>query len=215
MEVLFIRHGETAANQQRIYQRSAEPLSVRGRAHMQDTATALQAWRPTHVLSSPMVRAQESAAILAVKLQCTTESFLEAREVRWPAHLEGKSRRSFTSLRHMAAWFWQQNVHTDDAKVGESYATLRKRIERAKNILETYPSDSRIVVVSHSVFINFFVEHVCNTEHLSLALAGPRLLKVMTLQNTNATQLTCDQGDEAQTCHWHLTAFNKPIAELT
>ena len=215
MEVIFLRHGETAANLRHVYQRGAEPLSPAGEAHMRQTAGDLKDLAPTHILHSPLTRATQSAAVLGEQLDITPEPFPEVREVRWPAYLEGRSHRSLTSFRHMVQWFWQNNLHTDDLTAGESYPRLRKRIERAKHILERYPEDARIVVVSHSVFINFFVEHVCNSEHLSLALAGPRLLKVLTLKNTNATQLFCDQDYTPYACHWHLTAFNRPISELT
>lgn len=215
MEVIFLRHGETAANQRHVYQRGAEPLTDVGRTHMQETGSALAALEPTHILHSPLTRTAESAQILGERLGLDPQPFLEAREVRWPIHLEGRRHRSIASLLHMARWFWQGDIHLDDTCTGESYAHLRKRIERAKNLLEAYPEDARIVVVSHSVFINFFVEHVCSTDHITWSLAGSRLLKVVTLQNTNATQLFCDQGDTPNVCHWHLTAFNKPVTELT
>ena len=215
MQVLFIRHGETAANRTGSYQRAAEPLSARGRAAMQETANQLTEWHPTHILTSPMQRAQMSAKILADTLGLTPIHFAEAREVRWPISLEGTSHRSLASARHMFRWFTQRNVHSDDPKRGESYATLRKRIERTKHILETYPDDARIVVVSHSVYINFFVEHVCNLEHVSVAAAGPRLVKILLLKNTNATLLECETYSAEHTCNWHLQSFNIPISQLT
>ena len=215
MQVLFIRHGETAANRRRVYQRAAEPLTARGRTHMQETAQILQSWAPTHVLASPMQRALESAYLIAETLQLPVTRFPEVREIRWPIALEGKRHRSLQSMWHMGQWFLERHVHKDDPKHGESYATLRKRIERATRLLEAYPADARIVVVSHSVYINFFVEHVCNHEHISLAVAGPRLAKVLTLQNSNATLLECTPAAADGVCNWHLEAFNTPVEALT
>ena len=215
MEVIFIRHGKTTANQKHVYQRGAETLSASGQKEIADIADTLQTWSPTHLLCSPMTRAQESAVILRKKLQLELKTFPEVREIRWPSYLEGRARYSIASLQYMLRWFLRREVHTDDAKGGESYSTLRKRIERAKNILEAYPTDARVVVISHSVFINFFVEHVCNPKPLSLKLAGPRLLKILTLRNTNATHLRCDTDEESQVCSWQVVAFNKSVSELT
>ena len=215
MEVILIRHGRTAANQKHVYQRGAETLSSSGQKEIADVADALQAYAPTHLLCSPMNRAQDTATILGEKLQLNPTTFREVREIRWPSYLEGRARYSFTSVRYMVRWFLQREVHTDDAKAGESYDTLRKRIERAKNIFESYPPDARIVVVSHSVFINFFVEHACSPKPLSLRSAVPRLFKILTLRNTNAVRLQCDNDTKHRACSWQVIAFNKSVSELT
>lgn len=215
MEIIFIRHGRTVANKKHVYQRGGETLSTTGKKQVNDIAEALSAWSPTHLLHSPMARTQQSATILGEQLQLTPTIFPEVREIRWPSYLEGRARYSFTSVRYMVRWFLQGEVHSDNARDGESYTTLRKRIERAKNILETYPADARIVVISHSALINFFVEHVCNPKPLSPKMALPRFLKVLTFRNTKAVHLKCDTNEEYQTCSWHVIAFNKSVSELT
>lgn len=211
MEVLFIRHGQTQANRAHRHQMPQEPLSPEGILQIQSIAPKVAAWKPTHLLTSPHTRAQQSAEILAHRLSLPPVTHDSFRELRRPAWLFGKRHGSPASVWYLARWFTAELFHYDDAAHGETYPTFRKRIERARSILETYPSDARIVVVSHAVFINFFITHACREEPLSLFGALPQILKLYGLENSDYVQLHADLPSEDNVCTWQLV---KPEADL-
>ncbi|NJN86759.1 MAG: histidine phosphatase family protein [Leptolyngbyaceae cyanobacterium SL_7_1] len=67
LKLLFIRHAESIGNQQQRMQGWAEfELSERGKHQAKTLASRLAAeqWRPTHVYSSPLKRAQQTTEIL-------------------------------------------------------------------------------------------------------------------------------------------------------
>lgn len=211
MEVLFIRHGETGANREHRHQMPTEPLSPEGILQIQTIAPKVADWAPTHLLTSPHTRAQQSAAILAQQLPLQPQTHDVFRELRRPAWLFGKRHGGPSSVWYLARWFTANLLHYDDAAHGETYPTFRKRIERARNILESYPDDARIVVVSHAVFINFFLTHVCRETPISLIGALPQILKLYSLENSDYVQLHADPPTDANVCTWHMV---KPEADI-
>lgn len=63
--VYLMRHGETPWNREQRYQGSSDvPLSDEGRAQARRLALRMRAARPVRVLSSPLVRAHETAKIV-------------------------------------------------------------------------------------------------------------------------------------------------------
>ncbi len=215
MEVVFIRHGQTKANAAHRHQTNDEPLSVSGIAEAVRQAPFIAKWQPTHIITSPMARAQQTAQIIADKAQLPAQTMDEFRELRRPLYIFGRHHYGLSSWWYMFRWFFQAWVQFDDARNGESYLTFRKRLERARSLLEQYPTDAKVVVVSHSIFINFFVEHVCATKQISLWRAAPRLFKILTLKNTNATHLALHKIDETEgVCAWEIKAYDVAVEDL-
>lgn len=214
MQVLFIRHGETYANRNRVFQRATEGLTPEGKSEMYKKACSLKAWKPTYVLASPMQRAMRSAKIISEVLSIPVISFEEVREVRWSINMEGKKHVSPRSAYYIFSWFFEKNNHYDDTENGESYTTLRKRIERTVNILETYPEDSKILVVSHSVFINLFTQHVCDNERMSFVKAVKNMQSVMSMRNTQGTLFNFSKRRHAGDCGWQALALNVDVGDL-
>lgn len=215
MEVLFIRHGQTRANQLHRHQPDDEPLATAGIEHTQALLPALTAWRPTHIISSPLARAHATAMLIAKHVQLPLESSDLFRELRRPRSIQGTSHYSMATVRYIWRWFYQLDSAYDDLARGESYGALQQRVWQARQFLESrYPADARVIVVSHSVFINFFVEHVCRQEHLSFWRAVPRFIRILTLDNGNATLLRYESTAD-NTCPWTVLATDTPVEKLT
>jgi broad specificity phosphatase PhoE len=206
MEVLFIRHGQTGANRNHRHQMPTEPLSSAGIGQIQTIAPKIRKWEPTHILTSPHTRAQQSARIISVSTGLSVDTYDAFRELRRPAWLFGKRHGSPASIWYLLRWFTAELVHYDDAAHGETYTTFRKRIIRARSMLEMYPNNARVVVVSHAVFINFFITHVCRDYPLPLWGALPQLLKLYALQNSDYVQLHADADAPENTCSWEMVA---------
>lgn len=215
MEVYFVRHGETAANAHHRHQPDSESLNDLGRKQAHVVAARLRAFSPNRIISSPFTRAFETAKILGEELSLpvtTHESFVELKR---PPYVYGYRHYGLRSLWYMVNWFLKYS-DPDWREVGaESYEMFVDRITEAREYLETLPDDSRVVVVSHSVFINFFVQHVCNKKRMSLAEAFLRLLKIVVLDNSSITHLEYHSSQQAQLCTWMLLQFDDDAHVVT
>jgi len=205
MKILFIRHGETAANDNHIYQRPEEPLNKNGQADAQAAATQVSAFAPTHLLSSPLWRAIETASIIGrrVGLQPQTEELFA--ELRRPLPVVGFHHFGPKSIRYMWRWFADNDRTYWERFNGESRTAFLGRVHRAKVFLESFPPDARVVVVSHSIFINFFVAHICNEKPVSFWRGVLLLLKVLRLDNGKSIEVTYEPNTPPGTCAWSIT----------
>lgn len=198
MELLFIRHGETDGNVARRHQHPDTKLNDRGREQVKAATGAVVDFSPTHIVTSTNLRAVETAQAFALATNITpiTSSLFE--ELHRPKSIFGARFMSLSTLRYIFTWFYGK-----DHDGGESYQKFIERIGEAKALLEGLPADARVVVVSHSVFINLFVEHRCRNKRLSLAQAMIRFLRILTHKNTGQTRLRYNPSAPG-TCGWEM-----------
>jgi broad specificity phosphatase PhoE len=69
-------------------------------------------------------------------------------------------------------------------------------------LLEQYPPDARVVVVSHSVFINFFLAHACSKKALNPFQAVARFFRVLSIKNGSITKVTFAPNSAGTACQW-------------
>lgn len=161
--VILVRHGETEMTVSRGYSGSSEPgpsLTERGRAQAAAAGELVRRvgddlWGdvpyPTELIASPMVRTQETAAIIGARLGLVPRvdaAFQEADfgawqgltaeeiEQRWPGQLE--------------PWHTRADLRPDG---GESIADVGERIGAGLDALLAEGTDRTVVVVSHAVAI--------------------------------------------------------------
>lgn len=81
MEIYFLRHGDAGAVEGWKGSDAERPLSKEGTARMQKVAAAIARLRPTLdvILTSPLVRARQTAEIVARKLRLAQALFVEDR----------------------------------------------------------------------------------------------------------------------------------------
>lgn len=88
--VALVRHGETDWNRERRIQGSTDiPMNDRGRAQSRATAERLAASRWDAVVTSPLSRSVETAAIIARRLRLADPAHVEALAERRHGALEG------------------------------------------------------------------------------------------------------------------------------
>lgn len=202
MEIYLIRHGETGGNVAKRHQSDATPLTERGLAQIKAAAAELQTLEPTHLLCSSVLRAVESARMIGQTLDMVPETNPLFAELDRPQFLQGDFLKSIGSLWFYTRWYF--GITNREKEGGETYAALRARIKRAQELLATYPSDARIAVVSHSVFINFFVAHMCQQTPMNPFQAAVRFLKVLTIKNGSITKIIFNGDIPRNTCRWRL-----------
>ena len=149
--LVVVRHGESELNVERRYSgRDDIPLSANGRLQAQAVATRLAtlAGQVTAVVSSPLSRCTDTAALIATALGGvpveTDDDLIECDFGEW----EG---RTFAEVRER--WSVQLSAWLDSPAVappgGESFRAVGVRVRRAVSRLrDRYPGQT-VVVVSH------------------------------------------------------------------
>lgn len=202
MDIFFVRHGETEYNRKHRHQPDDAPLNAHGREQAQAVAASIPAYEPTHLITSTMLRARETTGEIekVVELEATPNVLFI--ELQRPRVIYDQHHFSPRSVWYMLKWFFSHNEAYWDKVGGESRLGFLLRIREAKYFLETLPEDARVVVVSHSIFINFFIEHICNEARIPFWKAALLFLKVRALGNTSVTQVRYDPDLPAGTCKW-------------
>lgn len=200
MEIYLVRHGQTGGNVAHRHQAEQTPLTKEGRAQAELVVEKIKELNPTHLITSNLVRAIETARVIGEACDLvpeTTESFIEL--VR-PNHIYGRHHGSIHSIWYYVRWYLGRDTEHIDG--GESYLSLRKRIREAQSELASYPDDAKVVVVTHSVFINMFVAHLCREKPLLPLRALNIFTGMLKMPNTHITSIKFDGIDNLQSCSW-------------
>jgi broad specificity phosphatase PhoE len=200
MEIYLVRHGETGGNVAKRHQSEATNLTPKGREQIKQTATLLKELQPTHLISSSVLRAVESSRYIGEVLDMIPETNPLFAELLRPTFLQGHFHKSIRSFLFYIRWYYGFTNRQKDG--GETYADLRTRIKAAQAVLAQYPADARVVVVSHSVFINFFIAHMCQEKKMSHWQAFVRFSKVLSIKNGSITKVVHNPQACKNTCAW-------------
>jgi broad specificity phosphatase PhoE len=155
--VILVRHGQTDENVSgRISGQGPVPLNVRGQEQARLAAEVLAPLGITHIFSSPLVRARQTAEFLAERLQKPIEEIPDLCEVGY-GDWEGKT---FSEMRtHPVA----HQVFNDPINAifpnGESLLAVQQRgIRVIEWVRGTYPQGI-VTVVSHGDVIRTTLAH--------------------------------------------------------
>lgn len=193
MKVILVRHGETDENVAHRHQPETTPLSLHGRKQAVSAGSVLAELYPSHVVSSPLVRALQTAGLVANQCDLIPSIDYNLKELERPRTMTGHRHFSFRSLLFYKLWFfgWSQG--------GESYKELRARIAMVRDHIEQLPEDSVVVVVSHTVFINLFLAHVDRSHALWPWQAAWVFYKLVRMKNTAMRELSFADGEWSRT----------------
>ncbi len=203
MEVYLVRHGQTDGNVGHRHQHTATHLNERGQAQAQAVAAAIAALNPTHLITSTHVRAMETARVIAQKTNLLPETYPAFEELHQSQSMVGERLVGLHAFTYMLAWFI--GMPAASRHDGETYAAFVTRLATARKHLEELPADARVVIVSHSVFINFFVEHMQRPQRMNIVRAVVRLVHILTLKNTSITHVRYQKPRTGYTgTGWHI-----------
>ena len=176
MRVHLLRHGESLSNaapgKVALDDREGDRLTDRGRAQAAAAAEHLGGRGITRLVASPMRRARETAAPIAERLGLeieTREDIRELRESHGYGELSGEEQR----LRRWHVWMAEHGHDPDYSyEGGESFNSLRARIESAKSWLAGLPDGERPLLVTHGIFLRFFLLHSLRGEGFTASQVG-------------------------------------------
>ena len=155
-QIWIVRHGEAAAS----WEKDPDPgLSGLGQSQAEETATALMDIVPTgaQLISSPLRRAQETAAAFASKLGGGVRVDLRFSEVRSPVPLSGRKAwlQEFMcqdwSEQSDDLWAWRQDIVSGLQEVTRPTVVfchflvinaVIAEIENKPEVLQVYPANA-------------------------------------------------------------------------
>ncbi len=196
MEVYLVRHGRTDGNVAHRHQHPETKLNDEGIMQAKAVASKVATKNPTHLIVSTNVRAIQSAAFIASLTGLTPETYPPFEELHQPKSLIGERLTGLKALSYMIAWFLgykKSSMHD-----GETYDNFAHRLGHARRHLEKMPDDSVVVIVSHSVFINFFTEHMVHPERLSFLRVCYLFIKILKMRNSSLTHVRYTKPTEKQ-----------------
>ena len=197
MDIYFVRHGQTDGNVAKRHQHANTPLNEVGQRQAEVAAWEISEIKPTHIISSTQLRAVQTTKIIAEYCENVIPDTHPAfEELRRPKHMIGYRYVGISTLFYVTTWFF--GVKEAD---GESYKDVIARIREARAHIESLPADSRVVVVSHAVFTNIFLEHLCSDEPMSLWRAVKRFWQIFTMRNATIIHLKCHAATPG-ICRW-------------
>jgi len=199
MEIYLIRHGQTDGNVAHRHQIEKSELTTLGREQAEKVAAMMKEYKPTHLVTSNLVRAIETARVIGKACDLIPETSEHFIELKRPKFLYGNYHFSFQSLWFYFQWYFGFGA---GAKEGETYTMVRERIKAAKQYLQQFPPNARVIVVSHSVFITLFTAHVCHETKMSLWQSIKAFWKVYKMANTQVTPILFDETAIQGTCAW-------------
>lgn len=200
MEIYFVRHGQTDGNVARRHQVDKTELTALGREQAVAVAERIREIQPTHIITSSLVRAIETAREIGNACCMTPEVSGHFVEIIRPESMVGSHHFSWKSLWFYSQWYFGKN--TAKKWGGESYKDLRARIERAQSALAELPQDARVVVVSHGVFINFFLIHMCDGRWMGPLRALRAFNSILHMPNTKITKIIYNPAVTEGVCAW-------------
>jgi len=190
-KIYFIRHGESEANAGNAWQGPDGPLTEKGRAQVASVADRLKTVPFTALISSPFVRARDTAEAIAAQVDKEIEFSELFVERRRPSELVGLARTDPRSLEvdaqinaHFATPGWR---HSDE----ENFEDMTARARSALAYLAEHPHDE-IVVVTHGFFMRVMLASALAGENLTPELCEHFLTSFRTA-NTGISLLMYDE----------------------
>lgn len=169
-EILLIRHGETACNRQNLLCGGGldSPLSEKGIAQSQALAQSPHFTGITHIWSSTLKRAFQTAQFIAAKtgIEIAQSSLLvEQHGGVW----EGKS---FEELYKYKNEVWIKTHNPNDEFILEGGETRQQVIARCQKFIELLipqlTDNAKVVIVTHGAWIENFLHSVAGLDYAFL-----------------------------------------------
>jgi len=180
-KLILVRHGESLANQQRIFADDHTPLTGLGRDQAAEAARRIGAlFRPAAIVSSPLVRARQTAEIIGRHLGLAVEVVMGLEEADF-GFLKGQSYEVYyriiqhdPSFDRNASWRWTPEGGESTEQTG------RRVIPVLERLAARHPHDE-LLVVCHGMVMMAISAHLNGSWH---GLDVPPNCAVLEIQHT-------------------------------
>lgn len=203
--VYFVRHGQSEANGNRVFQGADSPLSPRGEVQARFVTERMRSLGAQVILASPMPRALDTARAIESVTKCPLEIHAELRELLPPSALIGKQYESPEGI----AYTHERIAHHYDPEYSyadeESYAALHDRSCAVLRMLEQRPEE-RLIVVTHAGLMRIIMTAMMTEGKPDPYIAG-RLMRFLVPENTGISVFRYNP-DAVHRTAWRLMTFN-------
>jgi 2,3-bisphosphoglycerate-dependent phosphoglycerate mutase len=156
MKVYFVRHGESETNASEIYFGETASLTPHGLRQADLVAERFQSIDIDIILSSTLVRAKETAAVInqPIKKEIIFSDLLVER--KFPSEMIGKLKEGPEAKRYYETA--RANVNDPGWRFSdaENFWDLYNRAKATWQLIEARPEEN-ILVVTHGVFLRFII----------------------------------------------------------
>jgi probable phosphoglycerate mutase len=166
---VLLRHGETARTAEGRFSGSGGPdlaLSPYGRWQAEQTAKARELTGVAAVVSSPLARCQETAALVAAPRRLAVEVLDDLREAdfgAWDGLTFAEAGQRYPA--ELAAWLASPNAAPPG---GESFAQVTARVRGARSRLLAAYRGRTVLVVSHATPVRTLLRLALGAPHRTL-----------------------------------------------
>jgi len=158
--ILLMRHGETDRSAKgRCYGKLDVPLSEEGRLQVQRASALIKPLQPDAIISSPRIRASDSAAIVATACGVTVQTEEKFAELDF-GDCEGMRYEDVERENPEFYARWMSNPTDVTFPNGESYLSMSKRVVSTYQRLVETAEQSKILVVAHGGVNRIILAHV-------------------------------------------------------
>jgi probable phosphoglycerate mutase len=184
-----VRHGESTWNaEDRLQGQADPPLSARGRAQAEESLDRVRAFAPDTVVSSDLVRAVETAAILGYADPVLDRRWREVDIGEWTARIGGEVRAETPEA--FAAW----RAGRRPAPGGEEHPAFFARVEAAAR--ELLDGEGTALVICHGGPIRVTCAALLGVDLRQLAGVGNGSTTVLEHNGTAIRLVAYNQGGE-------------------
>lgn len=160
-KLILVRHGESVANRQSIYQGQTydTPLTALGKRQIRVLSKHLRNCKIDTIYTSPLKRALETARIIAAGFDTpiiTDKNLLEIDHGDW----EGKTKEEVKRLYPKILNLWKQAPEEVVMPNGESLADVQKRIHRFLHNLKQTNRAGTFLIVAHDTVLRIMIAEV-------------------------------------------------------
>lgn len=155
---ILMRHGATDMAG-RFCGHSDPPLNDEGRVQVERAAAKLSSV-PDVIYSSDLLRAQQSAAILAAHFAAPVQVRLGLREIGF-GQWEGLSWREVEQRFPIESRDWLEQFPAGTIPSGEPYSDFRERVRREIEFLSAQAESEPLMAITHGGFIRTALHEVC------------------------------------------------------
>lgn len=175
MLFIFIRHGHSVANQLHVIANRSDgyPLTDLGIRQITQLTNRLKDFRVNAIYTSPLLRAKQSAAILAKIFQLPI-NFTHALREYDCGELEGRSDDDAWKEYNKIMQAWMIGKIDTKPTGGES---LRMMLDRTQSFIEQlridYPPESILLLVGHGGLYRHFLPNLCENINIDFSVDHP------------------------------------------
>lgn len=204
-KIFLIRHGQSKGNIEKTFQDEHDPLTPLGYTQAGKVAERAKELRPDVILSSPMIRALETARAIEKETGAPLEEHAILREYLVPSKLFNTPKSSPESNEYHTELFKNMYDPTWRYEDSENYFDLHNRAMEVIGELKSR-KEERILMVSHGAFMSILISTMMS-EGIPDPISATRMTRFLRKENTGITII--DYNEKISIANrWRLKVWN-------